>query len=121
MSAYKRRAKTLQEKLGFKDDDLGTPAHDAIMFWLDANMHQIVSKLFPNNWDLENIRNLEKKSKAEQLETKKKLETQTAGEKTEIEELKTGSRPRKNVTTQPIDILPGRPIQVLVFSANLVA
>jgi len=25
------------------------------------------------------------------------------------------------VTTQPIDILPGRPIQVLVFSANLVA
>lgn len=34
----KPRAKTLQERMGFMEDDLTTPGHDAIMLWLDANM-----------------------------------------------------------------------------------
>lgn len=34
----KPRAKTLQERMGFMEDDLTTPGHDAIMLWLDAHM-----------------------------------------------------------------------------------
>jgi hypothetical protein len=34
----KPRAKTLQERMGFMENDLSTPGHDAIMLWLDANM-----------------------------------------------------------------------------------
>ncbi|MGC4052924.1 MAG: hypothetical protein QM757_26650 [Paludibaculum sp.] len=36
MSTRTRAAKTLQEKLGFLDTDLSTPAHDLIMLWLES-------------------------------------------------------------------------------------
>jgi hypothetical protein len=35
------KAKTLIEQMGFRDDDLTTPQHDAIMIWLDENINQI--------------------------------------------------------------------------------
>lgn len=37
----KMNARTLQERLGFRDNDLATPEHDQLMMWLDENM-QIV-------------------------------------------------------------------------------
>jgi hypothetical protein len=63
MSITKNLAKTLQEKFGFKDDDLKTPAHDAIMLWLDANLEKIVSIYLKRYWNTEEIRKIEEKLK----------------------------------------------------------
>ena len=41
------RTRTLQERLGFSDSELKTPAHDAIMIWLDGEMEKIATDLFP--------------------------------------------------------------------------
>jgi hypothetical protein len=39
--AEKTRTTTLQTRFGFSDEELKTPAHDAIMVWLDINMMKI--------------------------------------------------------------------------------
>lgn len=70
MSIAKNRAKTLQEKFGFKDDDLKTPAHDAMMLWLDANIEQIVSEIFKRSWTAEEI--LKKRNQPEKKFSKLK-------------------------------------------------
>jgi hypothetical protein len=46
----KPRAKTIQERFGFKDEELPQPKHDEIMFWLDANIESVVAGLFPQEW-----------------------------------------------------------------------
>jgi len=38
----KMNARTLQERLGFRDNDLATPEHDQLMMWLDENMQIIL-------------------------------------------------------------------------------
>lgn len=40
----KKQAKTLLEKMGFKDDDLSTPKHDEIMLWLDRNIEAVINE-----------------------------------------------------------------------------
>ncbi|UII32270.1 hypothetical protein LVD17_00265 [Fulvivirga ulvae] len=40
------RAKTLQQKLGFLDDDLRKPLHDDLMLWLDNNIETVVNHYF---------------------------------------------------------------------------
>lgn len=40
------KTKTLQQKLGFFDNDLKKPKHDEIMFWLDENILKIDLKCF---------------------------------------------------------------------------
>lgn len=35
------KAKTLQERMGFRDDELTTPKHDEIMLWLDENAERL--------------------------------------------------------------------------------
>lgn len=42
----KPKARTLQQRFGFLDDDLKTPKHDEIMFWLDENSTEIIEALF---------------------------------------------------------------------------
>lgn len=42
----KPRAQTLQQRFGFQDDDLLTPAHDQIMIDVDANLDRIISAQF---------------------------------------------------------------------------
>ena len=37
----KPKAQTLQQKLGFFDEDLKKPKHDEIMIWLDQNIGSI--------------------------------------------------------------------------------
>jgi len=37
----KARAQTLQQRFGFQDKELTTPAHDAIMMWLNENINQV--------------------------------------------------------------------------------
>ena len=44
----KRKAGTLLEKHGFKDADMGSPAHDKICVWLDKNMDAVLASLFPD-------------------------------------------------------------------------
>jgi len=41
-----KNAKTLQERMGFKDPDLTTPKHDEIMLWLDRNMGEILIRAY---------------------------------------------------------------------------
>ncbi len=42
----KPKAKTLQQRMGFLDEDLTKPKHDDLMFWLDDNIERIVNDLF---------------------------------------------------------------------------
>lgn len=42
----KPRASTIQQRFGFRDDDLKKPDHDTMMLWLDANAEQVVKDLF---------------------------------------------------------------------------
>lgn len=44
MSALK--AKPLQERFGFLDEDLKTPGHDALMLWIDEYMPEILAEVF---------------------------------------------------------------------------
>lgn len=37
----KPKASTLQERMGFRDDELSTPKHDEIMLWLDENAERL--------------------------------------------------------------------------------
>lgn len=56
----KPKAKTLQERFGFMDDDLKSPKHDEIMQWVDRNATQIINSLFYKDWR-------EEKAKLEKL------------------------------------------------------
>ena len=48
----KTRATTIQQKFGFKDEDLRTPGHDEIMLWLNGHISDVVSSLsLRNEWD----------------------------------------------------------------------
>jgi hypothetical protein len=40
------KAKTLQERFGFFDEELKTPAHDALMLWIDENIAEILAEVF---------------------------------------------------------------------------
>jgi hypothetical protein len=40
------KTKTLQQRFGFVDEDLKTPAHDALMFWIDENAPEILAEIF---------------------------------------------------------------------------
>lgn len=42
----KPKAKTLQERFGFVDDDLMKPEHDEIMLWLDESIKDICMSIF---------------------------------------------------------------------------
>lgn len=42
----KPKAQTLQQKLGFFDEDLKKPKHDELMLWLDNNIERIINKIF---------------------------------------------------------------------------
>lgn len=44
-----QKAKTLQQRFGFIDDDLKTPLHDDIVMWADENIESILNFLFPGN------------------------------------------------------------------------
>lgn len=52
------KARTLQERMGFRDDELSTPRHDEIMLWLDEN----AERLFPSRkglpWPEETVKEL---------------------------------------------------------------
>jgi len=49
----KPKAQTLQQKLGFFDDDLRKPKHDELMIWLDSNIENIVNDIFFKAYDPE--------------------------------------------------------------------
>lgn len=46
----KPKAKTLQERFGFHDEELRTPKHDEMMLWLDANIDSVAADLFHVDW-----------------------------------------------------------------------
>jgi hypothetical protein len=41
----KTRATTIQQKFGFRDDDLRTPKHDEIMLWLNGNIKNVIGQV----------------------------------------------------------------------------
>src|ERR1017187_4468677 len=46
MPPQKQRAKTLQEKFGFVDEELKTPEHDAMMVWIDQQAEELIQEYF---------------------------------------------------------------------------
>lgn len=56
------KAKTLQQKLGFFDDDLKKPLHDDILKWVDSNAENVIYLVFPSliSWNNDKIEELKK-------------------------------------------------------------
>lgn len=54
------KAKTLQQKLGFFDDDLKKPLHDDILKWVDSNAEKVIYSIFPTltRWNDDKIEQL---------------------------------------------------------------
>ena len=52
----KPKAQTLQQRLGFFDEDLKSPKHDELMLWLDNNIETIVNEKFNKEYTAENIK-----------------------------------------------------------------
>lgn len=60
----KPKAKTLQQRLGFFDDDLKKPEHDDIIKWTDKNIETILLKLYNlENWSEKSKKRLNRKSR----------------------------------------------------------
>lgn len=72
------KAKTLQQKLGFFDEDLKKPLHDDILKWVDRNAEQIIYSIYPNlkNWSEGKIEELKRFSELCIETTKRTLVTQ---------------------------------------------
>lgn len=51
----KMRGTTIQQRFGFKDDDLKKPLHDEIMMWLDANAEDVITELEGDKWSEKGI------------------------------------------------------------------
>lgn len=77
----KPKAKTLQQRLGFFDDDLKKPEHDDIIKWTDNNMESILFKLYNlENWSdkaksdlIEKVENIISKDLSNEKDSLKKL------------------------------------------------
>lgn len=55
----KPKAKTLQQKLGFFDDDLTNPDHDDIMKWLHKNIDKVITEIYClDKWNERQINSL---------------------------------------------------------------
>jgi hypothetical protein len=89
------KAKTLQQKLGFFDDDLKSPDHDTILKWLDSNIEKVLETLYSLEWDEKQIQFFKNKAieikekeliyESENLTKKKSELTDTIEEKTRYE------------------------------------
>ena len=57
MPPQKQRAKTLQEKFGFVDEELKTPEHDAMMVWIDQQAKSLIEEYFSisSGWSADTI------------------------------------------------------------------
>lgn len=80
----KPKAKTLQQRLGFFDDDLKKPEHDDIIKWTDNNMDAILLKLYNlENWSenaknglIEKVEKITKKDLSEEKDFLKNLNSE---------------------------------------------
>ena len=89
------KAKTLQQKLGFFDEDLKSPVHDDILKWLDKNILTIIHHFYRvKDWNedgikqLENIANEAVKNTIEKDSVKiQNLENEIVYEKSKLEEI----------------------------------
>ena len=60
------KAKTLQQKLGFFDEDLKSPTHDEILKWLDKNLLSFIHSIYSlKSWNQKHVKQV--KEKAEKL------------------------------------------------------
>lgn len=54
------KAKSLQQKLGFFDEDLKNPTHDEILKWLDINIEKVLLDVYVfDKWDDKKVKSLE--------------------------------------------------------------
>lgn len=82
----KTRATTIQQRFGFKDDDLKTPTHDQLMLWLDENAEEVINKTISNEWTEDDIR--EANQELGNDETNELIELARLPEKTPLEIIK---------------------------------
>lgn len=81
MSQNKTRVTTLQQKFGFQDTDLSTPAHDALMVWLDQNIESVLMQRYPTVWTEQEINREMAKARREFEDGLEKLQTRVRQEK----------------------------------------
>lgn len=87
----KPKAKSLQQKLGFFDDDLRNPTHDEILLWVDRNIGKLISSIYKmDDWDIEKVMGMRKNAvqiakveleKSERVLSEKQIALQNALEK----------------------------------------
>ncbi|TSJ44981.1 hypothetical protein [Fluviicola chungangensis] len=54
------KAKSLQQKLGFFDEDLKNPTHDEILKWVDLNIEKVINDVYNlHDWNSEVVKALE--------------------------------------------------------------
>lgn len=59
----KPKAKSLQQKLGFFDDDLKSPDHDSILKWLDKNIDVVLNTIYNfREWNKNHVKELQEKA-----------------------------------------------------------
>ncbi len=73
----KPKAKTLQQKLGFFDEDLKRPEHDDIIKWTDKNLETILFKLY-------NLENWSEKTKNDLIEKVEKIKIKELSEEKDL-------------------------------------
>ena len=73
----KPKAQTLQQRFGFMDEDLKTPGHDEILFWLETNRETILKKImdWKDTWSNHVLTSLRERSLAEALRLRQKCVT----------------------------------------------
>lgn len=64
----KPKAKSLQQKLGFFDEDLKNPDHDTILKWLDENIEAVIEDIYDLDWDSKTVKSL--KNKTQEIKNK---------------------------------------------------
>lgn len=92
----KPKAKTLQQRLGFFDDDLKKPEHDDIIKWTDKNLETILFKLYDiENWNekkknelIKKVENITSKELLKEKEILKSLKSELKQKSESLEESK---------------------------------
>ncbi|MEX0609709.1 MAG: hypothetical protein WD016_03130 [Balneolaceae bacterium] len=73
----KPKAKSLQQRLGFFDEDLKKPDHDSILKWLDKNIDSVLNNIYNfREWNKNHIKDLQSKAliiKSKEMERMTKL------------------------------------------------
>lgn len=104
------KAKTLQQKLGFFDDDLKNPTHDEILIWLDKNINEVVDQVFNlSSWNKNHVEKKIQEANTLSAQNIRKIESEIENNLLKIEEyqieMDTSSQHDTSLTARSIESL----------------